>query len=310
MHGRILITGGSGYLARGILSIARHQKWNAEFTILSRDEYKQELIKQRFPQVRCVLGDVTDPSRLRSAFQHQDLIIHTAAVKFIPEAEFNVDEAIRVNVGGSRNVLEAACSVGANVVCISTDKASAPLNVYGMTKALMERLCGEYARLCSSLRFTCVRYGNVVGSTGSVIPLFERQLAELGHITITDPHMTRFWISIDQAVDLIGVATEVESGNTVIPKASSMDLMSLAMVITNGDTEKIKVLGIRPGEKRHELLINNEESTRALNCGSFYQLIPAYHKAVSEPFIITSNTPDHLLTENEMRDMITRSKCV
>lgn len=310
MRGRILITGGSGYLARGILSIAKREQWNAEFTILSRDEYKQELIKRKFPQVRCILGDVTDLDRLRSAFQHQDLIIHAAAVKFIPEAEFNVDEAIRVNVGGSKCVLEAALRAEANIVCISTDKASAPLNVYGMTKALMERLCGEYARLYTGLRFTCVRYGNVVGSTGSVIPMFERQLEEQGYITITDPYMTRFWISIDQAVELIGLATQVQSGNTVIPKAAAMDLMALAMVITNGNKDKIKTLGIRPGEKRHEQLINSEESTRAINCGTYYQLVPAYCKPTSDPFIVTSNTPEHIITESDMRDMIKASRCI
>jgi len=162
MHGRILITGGSGFLGRGILHIAKRDNWNADFTCLSRDEHKQDLLKRRYPGVRRILGDVTDPERLRSAFQHQDTIIHAAAVKYIPEAEFNVDETIKINMVGSKNVLEAASHANANVICISTDKAASPVNVYGMTKALMERLCGEFARLHDAgPRFTCVRYGTL-----------------------------------------------------------------------------------------------------------------------------------------------------
>lgn len=309
IHGRVLITGGSGFLGRGILRAAKRDKWNAEFTILSRDEYKQDLLRRKYKDVRCILGDVTDYDRLASAMWNIDVVIHAAAIKYIPEAEFNVDECIKVNVDGSRNVLKAASNAGVSqVVCISTDKAASPINVYGMTKALMERLAGEYARLNTHSTFTCVRYGNVVGSTGSVIPLFERQLAENGRITITDPDMTRFWISIDRAVELINIATDVHSGFTVIPKASSMQLMQLAHCIA-GDAP-IEVLGQRPGEKRHEMLINAEESVRAMSCGSYYQIAPIGTHPLGESFQSISSFPQHWVSEEEMSKLIQDAKCV
>lgn len=308
--GRVLITGGAGFLGRGILRKAKRENWNAEFVVLSRDEYKQDLLHRKYPQVKCVLGDVTDYDKLQMVTRGIDVIIHAAAIKYIPEAEQNVLECIRVNVDGSRNVLKAAVANGTfKVICISTDKAAAPVNVYGMTKALMERIYGEYARIYPNV-YTGVRYGNVVGSTGSVIPLFQRQLAENGKITITDPYMTRFWIPVDRAVELIEIASDVQSGNTVIPKASAMGLKDLAMCLVEGDESKIVILGERPGEKRHEVMISNEESVRAMNCGSYWQLTPMGTQPIGESFTVVSHTPQYPVNEDTMREWIADSLCV
>lgn len=296
----ILLTGGSGFLGRGYM---RHSSYNEnQFIVYSRDEYKQDLCKRRFPTAQYFIGDITDPMRLAHIMEGVDVVIHMAAMKYIPEAEFNVEECIRINVLGSKNVLEAAHQAGVRrVVCISTDKAASPINVYGMTKALMERMCGEYARFSNTI-YTCVRYGNVVGSTGSVIPAFQRQLEEQRKLQITDPNMTRFWISIEEAVKLIELALHVQTGQIVIPKARAMALSELAEVIANG--APVEATGLRPGERRHELLINQEESVRAIDCMDHYVLNPVGSQPTHDPFIITSQTPHHFVTPDEMKRMI------
>lgn len=261
---RVLITGGSGYLGRGIM-----RYWpNNAFTVLSRDEFKQDLAKQKQPkgsQTRWVLGDVLDYDRLYYAMRANDieLVIHAAAIKYIPEAEKNVDEAVRVNVDGSRNVIKAAIATNVKrVVGISTDKAVQPVNVYGMTKALMERLFIE-ANLYGDTVFTLTRYGNVVGSTGSVIPLFQRQAAAMGAITITDPKMTRYWQSVEESVELIKLAATAQAGDIIVPDGRAMDLQQLAATI-GGPACLVDVIGARPGEKQHETLIGKHEAHRTI----------------------------------------------
>lgn len=288
---RVLITGGTGFLGRGLLRRFA-QEW--DITVYSRDEYKQVQCAQRWPDVKYVLGDVLNVDRLTMALGSRDgydLVIHTAAVKFIPEAELNVNECIDVNVIGTRNVLQAAGYAGVGrVVVISTDKACQPLNVYGMTKALAERMVGEFARYYSGrTEYTACRYGNVIGSTGSVVPLFKQQAEVKGEITVTDPDMTRYWITVDQAVDLILDAAKAQGGDIVIPTPAAMRIGDIAGLFG----VPVKVIGVRPGEKRHEQLLHQQESVRAEYDGKNYLLhsTEVVGKSYGEPFMLSSGSP-------------------
>lgn len=240
-----------------------------------------------------MLGDVRDRDRLETAMLGHDIVIHAAAIKYIPEAEYNVEETIKVNVDGSRNVIQAARIAGVEqVVNISTDKAAQPVNTYGMTKALAERSFSEPA---GGPLYKSVRYGNVIGSTGSVIPLFQRQKRELGRLTVTDPQMTRFWMSPDEAIDCILFALEYgEPGGIIVPRPRSMSIGDLAATIA-GDLP-ISVIGARPGEKLHEELIHWQESVRVKTHGrDFYELLPvrrAYQG--TEPFEVSSHYAERM----------------
>lgn len=313
---RVFITGGTGFLGRGFLRRFASGVGDADWdiTVYSRDEHKQVLCKERWPNVTFVLGDVTNYERLCNAMRGHDVCIHTAAVKFIPEAEMNVSECIDINVLGTKMVLEAAAVCGVHRVCaISTDKACLPLNVYGMTKALVERLVGEYARYYTDTDgtprgpiYTSCRYGNVVGSTGSVIPLFARQVATTGRVTITDPYMTRYWISIDEAVDLVLASLVAGNGDVVIPRPAAMSIGDLARIFVHGDSDKIDVVGKRPGEKMHEQLLHQQESVRAEWDGTNFLLHPQVvdSKVYSEPFMLSSNSPHVWLQPERMSAMI------
>lgn len=308
---KVFITGGSGFLGRGLLMRAKELDW--EVTVYSRDEYKQDLCKRRFSSgVNYVLGDVTNYDRLLCAMKGHDVVIHTAAIKYIPEAEVNVSECIHVNIEGSRNVLRAAEALGVSqCVCISTDKATIPVNVYGMTKAIVERLVGEFSHhVGTDTKFTACRYGNVVGSTGSVIPLFQRQMQENKRVTITDPDMTRYWIGINEAVDLVLACMDwANNGSVVIPQPASMRLLDLAVLIA-GSESNIDVIGVRPGEKRHEQLLHQQESVRAKLVGTYYELLRSGEKAVSEPFMLSSSAPKVWLSQSRMRELIQESALV
>lgn len=304
--GRVLITGGAGFLGRGIMRRAAQERWPVQFTVYSRDEYKQSLCKLMFPQARYVLGDIRDEGLLTVAMAGHDTVIHAGALKYIPEAEINVSECISVNVEGSACVISAARHAGVKrVVAVSTDKAVNPINVYGMTKALMERLFME-ARDRYVTIFTSCRYGNVVGSTGSVIPVFQRQLNDLGRITVTDPNMTRFWISVDEAVDLIDFALDSERipGSVTVPRPRSMKLSDVAEAIAQG--RPIKVIGPRLGEKQHEQLIAAHESIHTVIHESYYEVIPAdaCEAPLNDPFELVSSDPDAWMDRNEMSYLI------
>jgi UDP-N-acetylglucosamine 4,6-dehydratase len=309
LSGNVLLTGGSGFLGRGILRRARREGWPARFTIFSRDELRQELCREKYPDADYVLGDVTDYDLLYDTCKGKSLVIHAGAMKYIPEAEHNVYECIKSNVQGSVNVIKAADRAGVqDVVGISTDKAAQPINVYGMTKALMERLFGDAHSL--GTRYTLVRYGNVVGSTGSVIPLFQKQMQTQGYVTITDPYMTRFWISIDEAIDLIlaAAAFATPAGSTIIPIAAAMEMRDLARAIAG---DQVKVIGNRGGEKKHEVLITQEESVRVVSHYSYYELLkmgaPAQQQ---EPFVLSSSAPHVWLSEDRLSDMMKDAACV
>lgn len=313
---RVLITGGTGFLGRGLLR-RFSKEW--DITVLSRDEYKQDLCRQRWSNVKYRLGDVTDPLCMMQVVKSHDLVIHTAAIKYIPEAEDNVEECIRINVHGTENTLTACEHHDVRIVCLSTDKATSPLNTYGITKALCERLVGSYAR--RGVQCTAVRYGNVIGSTGSVITVFNRQLATQGYVTVTDPNMTRFWISVDQAIDLIiEAADHTQCGDVVIPKPASMRIGDLANILVKEfvvqhiapcdriDEElvdRIKIVGIRPGEKLHESLLDPAESVRAVDMDPYYHLKPAWHEPMhNNPFVLSSNCPPVMIQDKWMLDQI------
>lgn len=319
---KVLITGGSGYLGRAIL---RHMGINYEhdFTVYSRDEAKQWEIAHRFPNVRLVLGDVRDEDKLEYAMAGQDVIIHAAAVKFIPEAERNVDETIGVNVEGSRAVARAAVKVGVpRVVGISTDKACSPQTTYGTTKLLMEREFAEFDR-AGRTRFVVVRYGNVVGSTGSVVPVLRRQLEETGRMSLTDPAMTRFWLPANQAVRVIEWALEWAgdwSGHVFVPTCPAMTLLNLAEAIWRlwlGDTNRevptdemaYDVVGIRTTEKIHEVLLEDWEGARAHKSGLGYVLGAPTAPFVQRPIArYSSDAPSTWVEPQQMMDWIKQAQ--
>ena len=304
---RYLITGGTGFLGRALTKQLLAS--GADVVVYSRDEAKQQVVTERWPRVKCILGDVLNPTRLKWAMQGCDVVIHTAAVKFIPEAEYNVSECIDINVLGSRNVFQAAAEAGVPRVCaISTDKVCQPVNTYGMTKALMEKLIVEYSRYTTATQYTACRYGNVIGSTGSVIPLFNRQALFDEKVTVTDPFMTRYWISFRQAVRLVLDTLEANSGDILIPRPASMKIGDLATLIAEPHHARVETVGVRPGEKRHEQLLHQQESVRAEFDGVNYRLHP--DGVYSEPFMLSSNDPQHWWSAAEMREEIESAEYV
>lgn len=260
MEGRILISGGSGFLGRGILRRAAREDWPSNITVYSRDELKQAQCRKKYPDARYVLGDVRDTERLKLVLLGVDTVIHTAALKYVPEGEHNVSECISVNVDGTASVLRAAHEAGVRqVVCISTDKAVAPANVYGATKMLVERMVGE-AATWETVKVTAVRYGNVLGSSGSVVPVMQAQANECGYVNVTNPDMTRYWLGVETAIDLIlmALSPRVRNGAVVVLNPKSMVLSNLVRAVA--PTAEQRVVGVRPGEKMHETLLTESEA--------------------------------------------------
>lgn len=320
LQGKIFITGGSGFLARAIYRRAYRENWPVEFTCYSRDETKQWQLQRVYPNVHCLLGDIShDLDRLTAAVRGHDAIIHAGAVKFIDRAEFDISETIDVNVIGSRNVAIAARVAGVKkVVGISTDKACSPLNTYGMTKGLMERYFAEANRM-GDTAFVTVRYGNVVGSTGSVIPVFKQQLEDKNEIHVTDSRMTRFWLGVDEAIDLILWSLEEAerfSGHTFINPCPAMKIVDLAEAVWLNEGYKgdppITFTGIRPGEKLHEALFNDQEAPRISVCEQGYIMAPATTKGNLVPDVMayTSDRPRRWVSVEEMRKLIIDAESV
>ncbi len=280
----ICVLGGAGFLGRGLLRYIDRHNINANVTVYSRDEAKHYSLRSKFPQVRTVLGDICDTDRLTSVMAGHDLVIHAAALKHIPEAERDVSEAIRVNVEGSRSVIKAAIAARVSrVVGISTDKVCSPRNTYGATKMLMERAFQEADRLASDTEFTCVRYGNVISSTGSVVPLFTDQLKRDGRLSITSPEMTRFWLSIDDAVALVEKSLNFGfAGGITTLRCAAMGIMDVAEAVSlyKGIPQKTspKIIGLRPGEKLHETLIDEAEAPYAFEEEGYIALEPALNQ--------------------------------
>lgn len=315
----VLVTGGTGSLGRRLvprLLAAGVRK----VIVFSRDELKQHEMRVAGldgPAIRYFIGDVRDPDRLRRAFKGVDVIIHAAALKQVSACEYNPIEAILTNVMGARNVVEAAldCDVP-RVMAVSTDKAVNPINVYGAGKLLAEKLfvqANSY-RGGGRTRFGCTRYGNVVGSRGSVVPLFLEQRRQ-GQVTVTDRRMTRFWLTLDQAAQFVLNCTEqMQGGEIFIPKIPSMRIMDLVFALAP-DCD-IKEVGIRAGEKLHESLLSEEESRQAIEFDNHYVIEPAHPwwtpaahdggRPVPEGFKYTSDDNTDWLTVPQLQTAVER----
>lgn len=308
------MTGGAGFLGRGLLRYIEQNRIGARVTVYSTDEQKHYMLRARYPHVRTVLGDVRDVERLAAVMAGHEIVIHAAALKHIPEAERDVSEAIAVNVEGSRAVAWAAMRAGVKqVVGISTDKACSPRNAYGATKMLMERTFQEANRLAPHMRFINVRYGNVISSTGSVVPLFLDQIARNNEVTITSMKMTRFWIAINDAVRLIERALEDTSrrGSTYVYRCEALDLPTVAQVVwqyaDRSGAVPIRVIGARPGEKLHETLVDSYEAPFATDLSPYIVIPPALDmqgEGTSEVMPYESSHPDKWLDPDVMVDLI------
>ncbi len=277
----LLITGGTGSFGNAVLDRFINSDIG-EIRIFSRDEKKQDTMRKKYNsnKVRFYLGTVRDLQSVRNVMHGVDYIFHAAALKQVPSCEFFPIEAVNTNILGTENVLTAAIEEGVRkVVCLSTDKAAYPVNAMGISKAMMEKVFTAKSRTVSSSRtLICgVRYGNVICSRGSVIPLFIEQIKKGENITLTDPKMTRFMMSLDEAIDLILYAFQnAETGDLMIQKANSCyigDLVQVVKEIFNADNQ-IDIIGTRHGEKVHEVLLTREESAKAIDLGNFYR-VPA-----------------------------------
>lgn len=281
----ILITGGTGSLGKALTKeiLSKHPKVK-KVIIFSRDEQKQfemaqEYAEAEYPQIRYFIGDVRDKDRLIRAFKGVDYVIHAAAMKHVPIAEYNPDECIKTNINGAQNVIDACFQTEVSrVVALSTDKACAPINLYGATKLTSDKLfvAANNIKGDNPIIFSVVRYGNVMGSNGSVIPFFMKKRKE-GKLPITDPNMTRFNISLQGGVDMVMHALEKAWGGEIfIPKIPSYKIMDVAKAI-GPDCEHV-VVGIRPGEKVHEEMITPSDSFYTYDLGKYYTILPSMHK--------------------------------
>jgi UDP-N-acetylglucosamine 4,6-dehydratase/5-epimerase len=313
----ILITGGTGSFGRQFVRHVLAQHAPSRVAILSRDEHKQYEFANELgddPRVRFFIGDVRDPERLWRAFDGVEIVVHAAALKHIPAAEYNPFEAIRTNINGAQNVIDAALDRGVErVIALSTDKASSPVNLYGATKLVSDKLfvaANAYAG-AKSTRFAVVRYGNVAGSRGSVIPLF-RRLAPANVLPITDKRMTRFWITLDQGVDfVIDSLGRMHGGELFVPKLPSMRVIDMARAIA--PNARLDIVGIRPGEKLHEQMIGPDDARRTIDAGTFFVIQPdagwwdgaawADTEPVPEGFRYSSDTNTWWLTVAELQQM-------
>jgi UDP-N-acetylglucosamine 4,6-dehydratase len=261
----ILVTGGTGSFGKKFIDIMVKEYHPAKIIIYSRDELKQHEMRDH-PSLRYFIGDIRDRNRLLRAMQGVDIVVHAAALKQVPACEYNPMEAIKTNILGSSNVIDAALDAGVEkVMALSTDKAVNPANLYGATKLAAEKLFIQSNAYAGNkrTRFSCTRYGNVVGSRGSVVPVFLKQ-KESGRVTLTDDRMTRFWLSLEQGVHfVIECIEEMHGGEVFIPKIPSMKMVDLAKAIA--PNARIEVIGIRPGEKLN--LKINISSSRQRKCG-------------------------------------------
>jgi UDP-N-acetylglucosamine 4,6-dehydratase len=315
----ILVTGGTGSFGRAFVSRLLKEHAPKKLIVFSRDELKQhEMRSAGFdgPTLRYFIGDVRDESRLRRAMEGADVVVHAAALKQVPACEYNPIEAILTNIMGARNVVEAALDTGVGrVMALSTDKAVNPINLYGATKLAAEKLFVQSNAYAGGrrTRFSCVRYGNVIGSRGSVVPEFVRQRAS-GVVRLTDERMTRFWLSLEQGVRFtISCLEQMEGGEVFVPKIPSMRIVDLVRVIA--PDSRIETIGIRPGEKLHEVLISEDEARHTLELEQMFVVQPAEAlwfgyswngrgKPLPDGFRYASDSNDRWLTVDEMRQLI------
>lgn len=323
---RILVTGGTGSFGKKFIeTVFKKYPDVKRVVVYSRDELKQYEMAQlypvdKYPQLRFFIGDVRDGERLKRACERIDIIIHAAALKHVPIAEYNPIECINTNIVGAENVVNAALDCGVqNVVALSTDKACAPINLYGATKLCSDKLfiAANNMRGLRDLKFSVVRYGNVLGSRGSVVPFFMKKRKD-GIIPITHEGMTRFNITLEEGVEMVMYAIEnAWGGELFVPKIPSYKILDVAdAVAPNCKTE---IVGIRPGEKLHEEMITETDSMSTYDCGKYYVIAPSVPqwkfedwikkfnaKKVDEGFKYNSGTNSEWLTVKDLRDLITK----
>ena len=313
----ILITGGTGSFGKAFLQEILTNHNPRRVAILSRDELKQSEMRAHFTdkRIRWFLGDIRDKDRLIRAFHGVDYVVHAAALKQVDTAEYNPFEYVQTNILGSQNVIDAAIDAGVKkVVALSTDKASSPINLYGATKLTADKLfvaANNYSYSYNTA-MSVVRYGNVMGSRGSVIPFFQKLIAENKPLPITDPNMTRFWITLPQAVQfVIDSFDSMHGGELYVPRIPSMRIMDLVEALKPG--AETYVVGIRPGEKLHEEMIASDDSYRTLRQSDRYVVQPTVKEwwfkdsegePVAEGFSYSSNTNDQWLTIPELQTWI------
>jgi UDP-N-acetylglucosamine 4,6-dehydratase len=277
----VLITGGTGSFGKAFVRIMLDEFHPRKLIVFSRDELKQHEMRTGGyddPSLRWFIGDVRDGERLCRAMNGVDIVVHAAALKQVPACEYNPMEAVKTNIIGGKNVIDAALDASVKkVLALSTDKAVNPVNLYGATKLCAEKLfvqSNAYAGLTKPTRFSCVRYGNVVASRGSVIPLFLKQRAS-GKVTVTDPRMTRFWLRLDQAVHFVIRCIErMHGGEIFVPKIPSMKITDLVEAVAPGC--EVEEIGIRPGEKLHEVLVSEDEARQAVDAGDMFVIKPLH----------------------------------
>jgi UDP-N-acetylglucosamine 4,6-dehydratase len=315
----VLVTGGTGSFGKECIRILLEEYKPAKLIVFSRDELKQHEMREAGfsqPNLRYFIGDVRDLGRLKRAMDGVSIVIHAAALKQVPACEYNPMEAIKTNILGTANVVEAALETGVSkVLALSTDKAVSPVNLYGATKLAAEKLTVQSNAYSGErpTRFSCVRYGNVIGSRGSVVPIFLRQ-RQSGKLQITDARMTRFWLSLEQGVRFVLQCIEgMQGGEVFVPKLPSTSLMDLAKAIA--PQAELEVVGIRPGEKLHEVLISEDEARTAVELKDMYVIQPALGphfvrswdgkgKALPEGFNYASNENPEVLTPAQIRELV------
>jgi len=328
---RVLITGGTGSLGQAIVRrlLTGEMGQPERIIVFSRDEAKQhymrlsylnrrvatdEVIYRNFQRLLSFrIGDVRDYSSVLQAAREADVIIHAAALKQVPTCEYFPFQAVLTNVNGAYNIVRAIRESNANievVVAISTDKACKPINVMGMTKAIQERIFIEANIGSSKTRFVCVRYGNVIASRGSVVPLFLDQIAHGGPVTITMKEMTRFLLTLDQAVDTIFAAIRhAQAGEIYVPRVPAARIVDIAEVLINGRNIPIVYTGIRPGEKVHEVLISEEESYRTIERNGYYVITPMLPELFPAPIEYPALTGEYssanvTLSRADLRELL------
>ena len=326
----ILITGGTGSFGQRFIETVLERWRPRRVIIFSRDEAKQydmaqHISPERYPPIRYFIGDVRDQSRLEMAMREVDIVIHAAALKQVPAAEYNPFECIKTNVHGAENVVQAAIRTGVQkVVALSTDKASNPINLYGASKLASDKIFVAANNLSGSVgtRFSVVRYGNVLGSRGSVVPFFLKLIHDGAEkLPITDPRMTRFWISLDQGVNFVLSSLGMMLGGEIfVPQIPSMKVIDVAEALAPG--LPLETVGIRPGEKLHEMMISEDDSRNTLEYSDRYIIEPsmtfwdrgphaeAGAKSVAEGFQYASNTNDHWLDIETLRAMLSEMKMI
>jgi UDP-N-acetylglucosamine 4,6-dehydratase len=318
----ILVTGGTGSFGKKFTRYILENYNPKRLVIFSRDELKQSEMQEEFPTskypaLRYFIGDVRDKDRLMRAFDGIDIVVHAAALKQVPAAEYNPIEAIKTNINGAINIIDAALDKGVErVIALSTDKAANPINLYGATKLCSDKLfvagnsyAGNY-----KTRFAVVRYGNVVGSRGSVIPFFLK-MKDSGVLPITDERMTRFWITLEQGVQfVIDSLQRMHGGEIFVPKIPSMNIMDLAKAVAPDCTYKF--VGIRPGEKLHEVMVPEDDARRTIELEDYFVIEPEHHfwtaeeakypggKQCPEGFSYSSDTNTVWMTEDDLKKMI------